>query len=302
MSADSEHESINSLGVLAAAVAVSAWGLSGVIAKDIDMSGIAIGAYRFMAYGLVVGLIMTARGSRFSLHAMRKSFLGGLALGIDVAFFFTAVKLTTVANATVIGALQPVVVTITAARMFGERVARRDVLLGALALAGVITVVLAARGSEEWSPLGDLLALGALFAWSAYFIFAKRAKEEITSTEYTVGAALWCGLINFPLGFVFGQDMGWPSSSSWVGLLVLAFGAGLLGHEMMNWSIQQIPLWISSTLTLLIPVVSASAAWIFLDESLRPIQVVAMGVVLVALGGIVARQTGIGARPRPLRR
>jgi len=117
-----------------------------------------------------------------------------------------------------------------------------------------------------------------------------------------VGAALWCGLFNFGAGLVFGQDMGWPSSSSWVGLLVLAFGAGLLGHEMMNWSIQQIPLWISSALTLLIPVVSAAAAWIFLGESLLPIQVVAMGVVLLALAGIVARQTGIGARPRPLRR
>jgi len=302
MSGDSEYESINSLGVLAAAVAVSAWGLSGVIAKDIDMTGIAIGAYRFAAYGLVVGVLMAARGSRLSLHALRKSFRGGVALGIDVALFFTAVKLTTVANATVIGSLQPIVVAVTAARMFGERVARRDILLGAVALGGVATIVLAAQDTEGWSLGGDFLAAGALFAWSAYFIFAKKAKEDISSSEYTVGAALWCGLFNFGAGLVFGQDMGWPSSSSWVGLLVLAFGAGLLGHEMMNWSIQQIPLWISSALTLLIPVVSAAAAWIFLGESLLPIQVVAMGVVLLALAGIVARQTGIGARPRPLRR
>jgi drug/metabolite transporter (DMT)-like permease len=295
-------ESINSLGVLAALIAVSAWGLSGVIAKDIDMGSLAIGAYRFAVYGLVVGAFMGLRGHRIGLHVLRESMWGGIALALDVAFFFSAIKLTTIANATVIGALQPVVVSVAAARFFGERIYRRDIVLAAVALVGVVLVVLGASGSPDWSLTGDLLAAGALIAWSAYFIFAKRAKSRISSNEYTVGAALWTAAINLPLALAFGQSLAWPSLNSWIGLLVLAFGAGILGHSLMNWSIQQIPLWISSTFTLLIPVVSASAAWIFLDEPLTTLQVFAMGIVLVALAGIVARQSGIGARPRPLRR
>jgi drug/metabolite transporter (DMT)-like permease len=216
---------------------------------------------------------------------------------MDVALFFSAIKLTTIANATVIGALQPVVVSVAAAKFFGERIHGRDVVLAAVALVGVVLVVLGASGSPEWSLTGDLLAVGALLAWSAYFIFSKRAKSRISSNEYTVGAALWTGVINLPLAFIFGQSLAWPTLDSWIGLLVLAFGAGILGHSLMNWSIQQIPLWISSTFTLLIPVVSASAAWIFLDEPLTALQVVAMGIVLLALTGIVARQSGNGARP-----
>lgn len=296
------EEIVNPLGVLAAAIAVSAWGLSGVIAKDIDMGGLAIGAYRFTVYGLVVGALMWVRGTRITLRVLRESMWGGIALGIDVAFFFSAVKLTTVANATVIGALQPVVVSLVAARFFGERIHRRDVMLGATAILGVSLVVFGASGSAEWSLTGDLLAVGALLSWSAYFIFSKRAKSRITSNEYTIGAALWTGAMNFPLAFAFGESLAWPSLDSWIGLLVLAFGAGVLGHSLMNWSIQQIPLWISSTFTLLIPVVSASAAWIFLDEPLTALQIGAMGIVLAALAGIVARQSGIGSRPRPLRR
>ena len=38
------------------------------------------------------------------------------------------------------------------------------------------------------------------------------------------------------------------------------------------------------------------------DESLTATQVVAMGVVLLALAGIVVGQSGVGNRPRPLRR
>ncbi len=298
----SDTETANSLGVVAALIAVSAWGLSGVIAKDIDMGALAIGGYRFTIYGLVVGALMWVRGTRIDRRVMRESMWGGIALGTDVALFFSAVKLTTIANATVIGAMQPVVVSIVAARFFGERIHRRDMVLGGVALVGVVLVVFGATGSAGWSLTGDLLAAGALLSWSAYFIFSKRAKSRITSNEYTVGAALWTGAINFPLALAFGQSLAWPSFDSWIGLLVLAFGAGILGHSLMNWSIQQIPLWISSTFTLLIPVVSASAAWVFLDESLTGLQILAMGIVLAALAGIVGRQSGIGATPRPLRR
>ncbi len=293
---------LNPLGLGAAAIAVSAWGLSGVIAKDIDMGGIAIGAYRFMTYGIVLAAFMALRRTPISMRVMRESMWGGLALGADVAFFFSAVKLTSIANATVIGALQPVVVSVVAARFFGERIGRRDVSLGLVAIIGVGAVVLTGSDDSGRALSGDLLSIGALLSWSAYFVFAKRAKERITSQEYTIGAALWTGAVNFPLAFLFGQDLSWPSANNWLWLLILAFGAGLLGHSMMNWSIQQIPLWISSTFTLLIPVVSAIAAWIWLGEPVTVLQMVSMVVVLMALAGIVTSQTGVTAKPRPLRR
>lgn len=302
MTSPAADDSAHSLGILAAAVAVSAWGISGVIAKDLDMGGLAIGAYRFTIYGLVVAAVMGLRGNSISLRVLRHSMWGGLALGVDVAFFFSAVKITSVANATVVGALQPVVVTIAAARFFDERINRRDAILGVIAIAGVATVVLGAGEGSTTSVTGDLLAVGALFSWSAYFIFSKKAKNEITSQEYTVGAALWTGAINIPLAIAFGQSLGWPSASDWFGLILLTFGAGVLGHSLMNWSIQQIPLWISSTFTLLIPIVSAATAWAWLGESLEAIQIVAMLVVLLTLGAIVMNQSGIGSRPRPLRR
>lgn len=267
------------------------------------MGGVAIGAYRFMIYGLVVAVLMSVRRRPLTWRAMRASFAGGMALGLDVAFFFSAVKETTIANATVIGALQPIVVAVIAARWFGERIQRRDAFLGALALAGVVVVIAGARNNGEASALGDLFALGALFSWSAYFVFSKRAKGVITPNEYTVGAALWCGVFNIPVALAFGQSLSWPDGESWAGLLVLAFGAGLLGHSLMNWSIQQIPLWLGSTFTLLIPVVSAAAAWIALDESLTPVQISAMVLVLATLAGIVRNQ---GRRTvadlRPIRR
>ena len=296
------NEQIRSLGIAGALLAVSAWGASSVIAKHVDMGGLAVATYRFGSYGLVVALVMTVRRTPVTLRVMRASMAGGIALGADVAFFFSAIKLTTVANATVIGALQPVVVAITANRFFGETIRRRDIVLGLVAIVGVLVVVLAAASDAPSDWRGDALAVGALFSWSAYFIFARQAKGVITSNEYTVGAAIWVAIINAPLAVLFGQSMAWPSLGNWFWILVMAFGAGILGHAAMNWSLQQIPLWLGSTFTLLVPVISSTVAWFAFDEPITATQIVAIAVVLGALTGVITGQAGIGSRPRPLRR
>ena len=281
-------------GILGAAVAVTVWGATGVIAKDIDMGGLALGGYRFLLYGIVVSALMFARRTPITIRALRHSFWGGICLGADVALFFTAVKLTTIANATIVGALQTVVVSLVAAKFFGERITLRDASYAFLALIGVVIVAVGSAGSESWSLGGDLAAVGALFAWSAYFIAARHAQANVSTNEYTVCVALYVGLINVPLAAAFGQDLSWPSARSWFWLSVMAFGAGILGHTLMNWSLRRVPLWLVSTFTLFIPVVSSFLAWVVLDEALKPSQMGAMVLVVIALAAIVRNQT----RPR----
>jgi drug/metabolite transporter (DMT)-like permease len=278
------------LGLLGTAIAVVAWGSAGVVVKAIDMDGLAIGFWRFALYALVLLGWMAAREGHLTARALFAALPGGLCLGLDVTFFFTAVKITNVVNATTIGALQPLVVAVFAARMFGERVTARDVVAAVIAIAAVVVIVVESSGTPEWSGAGDLAAVGALFAWSGYFIFSKRSKGVISSQEYTAGTGVWAALICLTIGFAFRQDMSVPGTTDWVPLLALTFGAGILGHSVMNWSLVRVPLWLASTLTLLIPVVSSLAAWIFLDESLTAVQLGAMLVVVGALAAIVVSQ------------
>ena len=212
-----------------------------------------------------------------------------------MAFFFTAIKLTTVVNATIILALQPLILTIYGVRFLGERVRRSDIGLGAIALAGVIVIVLAGSNSGDANIWGDLAAVGALVSWSAYFVFAKRASGVVSPADYTLAAALIVAITTTPLALAFGQSLAWPAWSDWFWLLGMAIGAGLLGHNMMNWSIVRIPLWLGSTMTLLVPLVSSAMAWIFLDESLNTTQIIAMFVALVAIGFLIRAQS----TPRP---
>ncbi len=274
-----------------AGLAVCAWAAGSVLAKGIDMDGVAVAVYRFGLFSLVIVGWLRARGEPFSLEIMRRSAFGGIALGCDVALFFTAIKLTNVVNATLIGSLQPIFVGVIAARFFGEKIVRRDILWSLVAVLGVGLVVVASNGTPEWSATGDLFALAAMVSWGLYFIASKRSNGAMSPTEFTAGTAVWATCINIPIGVAFGQDLSWPSATSWGWLILMTLLAGVVGHSLMNWSLVRIPLWIGSTFTLLIPVASSIIAWVALDEALNRYQIGAMGLVLLALAVIVRNQS-----------
>ena len=271
---------------------MTAWGTSSVIAKVLPQGGLTIAAYRFASYFVIIGIWRAMRGQYLSWHALKHSLIGGLLLAADVALFFTAIKLTTVVNATIIGSLQPLILTLYGVRFLGERLRRLDVLLGLAALVGVVVIILAGSTSGDANIWGDLAAVGALVSWSAYFVFAKRTDGIVSPGDYTLAAALIVAVVNAPLAVAFGQSMAWPSTTDWLWLLAMALGAGILGHNMMNWSIVRIPLWLGSTMTLLVPVVSSTIAWIFLDEPLNALQILAMLMALGAIGLLIATQSG----------
>ncbi len=280
-----------SRGLIGAGIAVCAWSTGTILAKYIDMGSLAIGFYRFAFFGLMLIVWMRARGTPFRLRVIRDSMWGGIALGADIALFFSAVKLTSVVNATIIGSMQPIVVGVIAARFFGEQIRLRDAAWSIVALGGAVLVVAASAGDATTDIRGDLLAAAAMLSWSAYFITSKNSKKTMTPTEFTAGTSLWTMAICAPLGFLFGQDMSWPSATNWGWLIAMAIASGLIGHAMMNWSLVRIPLWVGSTFTLLIPVFSALLAWLVLDEAVSVLQAVGMVVVIGALAIVVRSQS-----------
>src|ERR1051325_8770420 len=125
----------------AAVTAVLLWGIGPVVGKYVDLPAAALAQYRmWLGAACFTGLVY-ARGGRMSWSVLRKSAAGGIAFGSNLLMFFAAVKLTTVTSATMISALQPVLVMVVASRRFGETVRVRDIGLAVSSIAGVGLVV-----------------------------------------------------------------------------------------------------------------------------------------------------------------
>jgi drug/metabolite transporter (DMT)-like permease len=283
----SRNPSTPTSGIVAGVLAMAAWAASGVMAKGIDMSGMAIILYRMWLYSIVVIAVLILRREPLRWAAMWAACPGGLALGLDLALFFNAVKHTTIANASVIGALQPILMMVIGSRYLGERLRARDLFLSLIAIGGVAVVMFGSAGLPDAGGSGDLLAAGALFAFTGYFVFSKTTQQKLSSLQYTAATAIWAALLNTPIAFLSGQRIPWPSATNWFWLALLALVPGLIGHSLMNWSLTRIPAWLGGTLTLAIPVTSTLLAWAFIDEQVRVVQFLGMGIVIGGLAAIV---------------
>ena len=273
------------LGLLAATAAVVVWGVSSVAIKQVDdLSGLGVACYRIWLGAAIVTVLFVGTGGRLSMRILRASLAGGIAFTIDLVLFFVAVQETSVANATVIGALQPVLVLAVASPLFGERARRAEVLWGAVAVVGTIIVVLGGDGGGENSTFGNLMAVGALVAWTAYFVFTKAARQHLTAFEYLTGMAIVAAVAVVPLPLIFDGTLGSTNANGWLIIVYLTVVNGLLGHFLMAYAHGHVTLLTVSLLTLGIPVLSAAGAAAWLDEPLSALQVAGMIVVLAALG------------------
>jgi drug/metabolite transporter (DMT)-like permease len=257
----------------------------------------ALAAYRSSVGAIVMVCALYLSGRRLTWTKFRLGIPGGVFLGLDLILFFSAVKLTTVANATVIGALQPALVILISAPLLGERVARGASRWALVGLAGSALVVFGASGLPDWSARGDGIAVLALFAWTGYFVASRLIRNRLEALEYAAITAVVASFVAWPAAAAFGQDLSWPDTISWLWILGLALVSGIGGHLLMSISIPHLPLWASSTMTLSIPVISTVTAAIFLSEGVAIAQAIGMLIVLVALAAAIRVSTAASAVP-----
>ncbi|HXF57014.1 MAG TPA: DMT family transporter [Actinomycetota bacterium] len=277
-------------GVAAASVAMFSWGFGPVIVKLTALDGVTISFWRLWIGLAAMALAVGLARRRLDHRALRRSLAGGVLFGVQMVFFFSAVRLTSVADVMLISALQPVLVLFVASR-FGETVDVRTVGWTVLSLLGVAVVIVGSAGSPVWSLRGDLLAFASLFVWTGYWLASKRARTAgVGAVEYMAVVTSVSALLITPVALFWGRDVTAVRLQDWGWLALLALVPGAGGHLLMAWAHRYVEVTASSLLMVGSPVVSVVAAWAVLGEPLGPVQAVGGLVCLAAIAAVVRRQ------------
>ncbi len=281
-----------SRGIVALSLVTVIWGLVPLVFKETDMPVLAFATYRLWMGVLVYAVVFAVTGRRVSWRTLKLCALGGVFFACDVALSFAAFRLTSVANATIIGALAPVFITLGAARWFGERVGRRDLFMVAASFAGVALVALGSRGSPSWDPLGDAFALASVVSWTCYWLFSKRARTSsatpVGALEYMASVMTVAAVVMTGLALVFGQSLALPTRADWGWIWLVTIFPGFIGHSLVSWSHRHLEAWLGSLIIQCMPVVATAAGVLLLDERPGPVTIVGMIVVVLATGVILA--------------
>lgn len=279
--------------IIAAAIAVFAWGTGPIMNKIMTVDTPAIVFYRTLLGTPLMVYVAYATGGRLSRELMRRTAVPGILFALSFITGFAAIKMTSIANATLITTIQPVLVVLIAPRLFGERLSPRQLGYSFLSLAGVLMVVMAATSSSGADVSGDLMAAGNVVLWTSYFVIAKKNRMDgVHSWSFLAAIFVWLAIVVLPFGAITSNDLGQMTPKDWLCAAGMTLGPGLLGHGLMTWSQSDVDVTIASLLGLMSPVVSTALAMVFLGEMLTPWQLVGAFVVLTSLALLVANQRG----------
>lgn len=280
--------------ILAAATAVFAWGTGPVMNKVMTVDTPAIVFYRtLMGTPLMIALAYIT-GGKLTRELLKQTALPGLLFAMSFVTGFASIKMTSIANATLITTIQPVLVLFVARRLFGERLAPRQLGYSFLSLSGVLMVVTAAASSSGAHLSGDMMATANVVLWTGYFVLAKKNRlAGVHSWSFLAAIFIWLAVVVIPFGMVTSNNLGNMTTKDWLCALGMTIGPGVVGHGLMTWSQSHVDVTIASLLGLLSPVVSTVLALIFLNEGLTVGQLLGGVIVLVSLGLLVRYQRGM---------
>jgi drug/metabolite transporter (DMT)-like permease len=193
------------LGVAADLFAAALWGFTGIIVTYARTPAFVLTFYRLWISVALMLATLALRHRRLRWRMLARAAPAGVLLGVNLTCYVFAFRLTSIADASVIGALQPALVLILAAMLFGEIVGVREVLLTMTAIVGVAGVVVASPASLGVHGRGDLLAALGTVAFAGYWLFAKSARRQIPTLEFMTGVWLSAAIAITPIG--------WPRAS-----------------------------------------------------------------------------------------
>ena len=276
-------------------VSASILGLAPVLVRLTETGPAAAGFWRLL-FALPLLLILVGRpgGEGFG-RPSKWMILAGLFFAMDLSFWHYGIVMTSVANATVLCNLTPVVVTLVGWFVFKERPARLFILALALAMGGAFAMAAGAAPGQGTNPiLGDIFSVSVALWYSGYFLTVKQARTTAGALRIT----FWATLAGIPVmgaaALLLGEDMIPATAAGWAACV----GMGVMhvaGQGGVAWALGKLPASITAVTILIQPIVAAALGWLIFGETLAPVQ--ALGGALVMAAIVLAQFSNRGSKP-----
>lgn len=276
-------------------VAASLWGTTGTAQAlaPASASSWSIGSVRLLIGGAVLLGVSRWRGSGQIGPLLRRqpTYLAAAAMAAYQPLFFTGLTKTGVAVGTAIAIGSAPILTGTLSAIVDKvRPSSGWFRSTAVAISGVVLLMVSTAGDPSLDPLGALLTLGAGGCYAVYVVATRRLAPTATP-EHIAGAVFGLAALAMVPAF-FSTDSAWITEAS--GLLAalwLGLGATALAYLLFTSGLRTVAAPTAATLSLAEPVTATLLALLLLRE---PPTALGLGGGLLVLAGLlmIARNGG----------
>jgi drug/metabolite transporter (DMT)-like permease len=225
--------------------AVFAASFSSIFVRLIEAPAVVIGFYRltFALPFFAAAAFGWHRKELFgiSLKDLGGSLLAGLFLAGHFFTWFTALEHTTVASATIICMMHPIVILAITALVFKEKTNLKAVMGVLVAFAGTAVISGGDYSLSREAIIGDFLAfLGAVFM-ALYFLAGRKFRKNLSNTVYVFLVFTACWAV-FAIGMLgSGASFTDYTAMDFMWMLLMTLACQIGAHALFNWSFGYVP-------------------------------------------------------------
>jgi drug/metabolite transporter (DMT)-like permease len=218
----------------------------------------------------------TARSWREPMFFWAGAFFAG-----DLALWHASLLLTSVAASTLEANCAPIIVTLGAWALWGERPRLSFLLALLLASVGLLLIVSTKFGHGTSALTGDLLGLGTACFYGFYILAVARLRTRHGAGIIMFNSTLVFTLLLLPLALT--QKFLPDTAGGWLLLAGCALSAQVLGQGLVAYALAHLPATFSSVGLYLQSIAATVYAWLLLQERLTPWQIAGGFIVLGAI-------------------
>lgn len=245
--------------------------LSSIIIRFSDAPALVISAYRMLFTTLML-LIPVMLKSRTEFKNITKKeyalcIVSGIFLALHFATWISSIKMTTVANSTILVSCSPIFVALANYFITKEKLGRKMSVGISLSLAG--TIIIAMGSSRETASnlmLGNTLAfLGAIFV-AGYLVIGGIARKNLSAGVYVFIVYSVSTVVLFVMCIASGTPVYPYALKEFLLFAALAFFCSILGHTVYNYMVKYVSSTMISVSTLSEPIFASILALLIFNE------------------------------------
>lgn len=262
-------------------------GIGPILAKIIHLHPICIVLYRIMLPISILFFIKTFNQKRLALPLIKNKnhllFMSaiGILFSLDLMTFYISLKYTNVASATLLANLSPVLIVIYSS--ITKRVLSKELLWVFLSLVGLMLLCHHTSHVASNALLGDSIAIISAVFFTGYILLINQLGSQYTSIDIMLWSSISASIFVLAICVIFHINLHITSYHDLFYLLLMSWGAQLIGQTMLTTAIATFPPKLSSLGILIDPVSAAMFAWILLGETLTRLELMGASLILTSI-------------------
>jgi drug/metabolite transporter (DMT)-like permease len=271
----------------------------------LEASALVIAAYRLALSALISGLLLLISHKSKRTQLNRKDIgllvLSGVFLSAHFAAWITSLEFISVSSSVILVTTTPLWVALLSPVVLKEKVSSRFYWGMAVAIIGGICIAISSpcrlssvglrcsgsvfeRGSQTlW---GMALALFGAWMASGYMLIGRKMRLKMDNLSYTTAVYTVSAIVLILVVILRGEKVLGYSPQIYALFVALAVIPQLLGHSVLNYSLEVLPATVVSMALLGEPIGSTILAVIFLNEIPSTLEII--GGIFILLGIVIS--------------